>query len=326
MKQKWTDEKLKELVKNEEKDYQYLGMRKDKKYRIYLLLKCNNDHPYEVLLDNFKRGVRCPLCKELKWTDDKIIEYIKNEEPDYNIINISRNDKSLIIVKLKCKNNHIYDVNFSSFQSGCRCKECFILNSIKTNEEYLQQIKDKNINIKVIGKYIHSQTAILHKCENGHDMIVSPSSVLSGYGCIKCFHEKLSNDRCGENNPSWKGGITPFHQYLRNHIIDWKKESMKHCNYKCVITGDKFDNIHHLYGFDKILEETLNILDIDREKTIQDYSDEELFNLKNTCIELHKKYPLGVCLRTDVHDLFHQKYGKGNNTPEQFEEFKLNYK
>ena len=40
---------------------------------------------------------------------------------------------------------------------------------------------------------------------------------------------------------------------------------------------------------------------------------------------IHNKYPLGVCIRKDIHDLFHQLYGSGGNTEEQWESFIAKY-
>jgi len=42
--------------------------------------------------------------------------------------------------------------------------------------------------------------------------------------------------------------------------------------------------------------------------------------------EVHSKYPLGVCVRKDIHVLFHRIYGSGGNTPEQWESFVKDYK
>jgi len=50
-----------------------------------------------------------------------------------------------------------------------------------------------------------------------------------------------------------------------------------------------------------------------------------LKKVKDKCLKLHYKYGLGVCIRKDIHELFHNLYGRGNNTPEQFKEFTQRY-
>lgn len=114
--------------------------------------------------------------------------------------------------------------------------------------------------------------------------------------------------------------------YIRMNITEWKKKSMKNSNYKCVLTGKPFDDIHHKYSFNLILKETFDTINIDDRESIDDYTDEELKNILYTFRSIQDKYPLGVCLCRDVHKLFHQVYGYGNNTVEQWNEFEKNYK
>lgn len=56
-----------------------------------------------------------------------------------------------------------------------------------------------------------------------------------------------------------------------------------------------------------------------------DYTEDEIEIIINKFFEIQSKYPLGVCLRKDVHKLFHDTYGYGDNTPEQFYEFLSKY-
>lgn len=97
---------------------------------------------------------------------------------------------------------------------------------------------------------------------------------------------------------------------------------MKNCNYKCVITGERFDDIHHLYGLNLILNEALDELGIDVKTDINDYTQEELDNILFTFRKIQSKYPLGICLTKEIHKKFHEIYGFGNNTEAQWNEFK----
>lgn len=54
---------------------------------------------------------------------------------------------------------------------------------------------------------------------------------------------------------------------------------------------------------------------------IEDYTKEELDYFLSIFNDIHSKYPLGVCVRKDIHDLFHNIYGSGGNTIEQWNKF-----
>lgn len=128
----------------------------------------------------------------------------------------------------------------------------------------------------------------------------------------------------GEDNPNWQGGITQLNFWLRNNLQDWKQKTIKHCNYKCVITGDVFDDIHHLHSFNMIYKEALKICNLENVTNVSELEDDQEFLTRFK--ELHDSYGLGVCLRSDVHKLFHDIYGYSSNTPEQFNEFHNRYK
>lgn len=116
-----------------------------------------------------------------------------------------------------------------------------------------------------------------------------------------------------------------FPEYLRAHNYIWKKESMFSCGFKCVVTGKRFDEIHHLYGMNLIMEELCKELGIDMSFDINSASDDYKELILDTFHKIQSKYPLGVCLTKEVHTEFHSKYGYGNNTPEQFKKFASEY-
>jgi hypothetical protein len=136
---------------------------------------------------------------------------------------------------------------------------------------------------------------------------------------------RFINPLFGSDNGRWLGGITPLLFWLRNQLGDWKQESMKFHNYTCVLTGKDFDDIHHLYSFKQIVKETLDSLEFEYTKTLETFTEEELEIVRELIIKNNNKYGFGVCLTKNVHKLFHDLYGYGDNTPEQFEEFKSRF-
>ena len=130
----------------------------------------------------------------------------------------------------------------------------------------------------------------------------------------------------GELNGRWEGGIKELYYDLRDHLQEWKKSSMQECNYKCVLTGGEFDNVHHLYSFKNIMHEVFDELSLPLYQTIGEYSEEERDNIYKLLNDRHKYYGNGVCLCKSLHKLFHDTYNYFNNTPEQFKEFSNRYR
>lgn len=114
--------------------------------------------------------------------------------------------------------------------------------------------------------------------------------------------------------------------FVRRNNNEWKKDSMIACKYKCVLTGGHFDEIHHIHGLNLILNETLEKLNINIKPNMDDYTKDELKLILNTFREIQAKYPLGVCLTKACHKEFHDTYGYGDNTQEQWDEFIFAYK
>lgn len=111
--------------------------------------------------------------------------------------------------------------------------------------------------------------------------------------------------------------------YIRDNNNEWKIASMKNCDYKCVISNKRFDDIHHIYGFNLIFAETLENIPFELDKKFEDFTEEELKYILEEFKIIQSKYPLGVCLNKEVHKLFHDKYGYGNNTEEQWNKFMM---
>lgn len=125
----------------------------------------------------------------------------------------------------------------------------------------------------------------------------------------------------GESNGRWKGGINKTYSELRSDTKDWQQKSMEFCNYKCIITGGEFDNIHHTTAFRDIVDEAFLITKIEIKNKVQDYNTEEFEILRQIVMKLHILYGFGACIQKDVHKLYHDKYGYTKFSPYSFLEF-----
>lgn len=117
-----------------------------------------------------------------------------------------------------------------------------------------------------------------------------------------------------------------LNKYLRINSKDWREDSIKQCNYKCIITGREFDDVHHIYSMNLMIKETLTNTGILEKKMFDDYTPNELEQILKEFKYVQSKHPMGVCVTKDIHKLFHSLYTYGNNTPEQWYSFVSNYK
>ena len=96
---------------------------------------------------------------------------------------------------------------------------------------------------------------------------------------------------------------------------------MLFCDYKCVISGGEFHNIHHTTPFNNILEECVNNTNFEMKSSIGEYTDEQVEIIEKELHRLHKIYGYGCCINKNIHKLFHDNYGYTNFTPSDFLEF-----
>lgn len=258
------------------------------------------------------------------------IDFIREEfnKRDYILISESyiNNNQDLEYICNKHRENGIQTIRYADLQQGEGCRFCAREHSSEIQRhdyDFVKREFEKKNLILLEDKYINSRISMKYICKN-HPKVTQEISFESLYnndsGCYYCSVER----RSGSNHYKWNGGITDLQRYLRERIVDWKKKSAKQSNYKCVITGNKFDIIHHTYSFSKILHETLDSLKLPIYDEINKYNNEQLKNIENECCRIHDKH-IGVCLSKDIHKLYHSIYGY-DSTPEQFEEFKQRYK
>jgi hypothetical protein len=220
----------------------------------------------------------------------------------------------------------IQTITYSRLKQGQGCSLCgderTAQSKILDISVVRQEFEKRNLTL-ISENYYHSEQQLdficnIHK-EEGIQHISYESLKYSMYGCTYCARQS----RSGKNHHNYKGGLTSINSYLRGRTRCWTFDSFNYYNRTCIITGIKKGKrvVHHLYGFDKIVNETLSELNYPIYKDITKYTYKELTDIENLCLKKHYEHGFGVCLISDIHELFHSYYGKGNNTPEQFYEF-----
>ena len=141
------------------------------------------------------------------------------------------------------------------------------------------------------------------------------------FRAVKCKREQMGFFRRDMTTFTY----TNLSKYLRGQNQKWKKDSMKECDYQCVLTGSKNFEIHHLYGVSNIVEDIFKNNEHLRQESFSEYSEEELSFILQLFILEQDKYPLGECVDKQLHTMFHSLYGQYYNTPDQWYRFKEDY-
>lgn len=161
----------------------------------------------------------------------------------------------------------------------------------------------KKISIKTIGRKSYVRTEMMRKkmseMKKGYHHTEETKRKLSKIKrgtkmppiTLEC-REKLSKTKIGEQNPNWRGGITPVREMIRriSKYRQWRSDIFKRDDYTCQICkirGGYLEADHYPIKFVEILKEY-------QIKTIEDaISCEKLWDINNgrtLCLECHKFY------------------------------------
>ena len=149
---------------------------------------------------NKKSG--CPECKKEKFYNamaksrNNYIKELSVKNPVLELI--GEYIKCNIPTKHYCKvHDFLFEIRPSEALEGQGCKYCrsdkLRIANLKTEEEYISELKNKNIPVKLIGEYYGSLIPTKHLCLT-HNIIwePKPANVLNNNGCPQCKSEKIS--------------------------------------------------------------------------------------------------------------------------------------
>lgn len=161
---------------------------------------------------------------------------MKFKNPSIEVLGRYTNTRTKI--QVKCRNcNYIFDATPGSLLLGHGCSKCSHSYN-KTQEEFVEELKQINPSVHVYGVYKNSKTKIEVACTKcGHKWSSVPNALLAGKGCAKCAgimrktHEVFLIEMA-KLHPE----IIVLGKYKNNR-------TKIHC--KCTVCGFEFDSTPH---------------------------------------------------------------------------------
>ena len=122
------------------------------------------------------------MCKIVttKTFIEKAIE-IHGDRYNYSQVEYVKSNEKVIII---CKKHKEFLQSPHDHIIGRGCPHCKNNYSIKSEEKFYQQLKDREF--IMIGEYINTEIPVNIICKNGHVSCKSPNSFMGGAGCAKC--------------------------------------------------------------------------------------------------------------------------------------------
>ncbi len=256
--------------------------------------ECPSGHKHQITWGHFQSGKRCRLCfnerrgDTLKTEFSTVLNAFQSEE--YQVLTSPsefKNNRTKI--KFICPQGHHSETKWLSFQQGNRCKFC-------SKHSRPVQLKEVEAAFEAEG-YILLESTYQTKqklrfiCPQGHIHDITWNDFSQGHRCGLC-----AKARCGKEHPSWDFSKTEEERQIGRDFVEyevWRKTVYKRDRYTCQSCNQSASGslvAHHLYSYDKYRELRLDTGN-------------------------------GVTLCKSCHTTFHNIYGRGNNTKEQFLKF-----
>ena len=202
-------------------------------------------------------------------------------------------------MRYECSCRRESKITLHHFMEGKRCRGCMgekLAEKFKFSHKEVKEIFRKE-GCKLISKtYKNNDTKMKFQCDCGRFDEITLIGFRRGGRCKECGIEK----RSGKNYYNYNFDKTDEERRIERSYPgygQWRKKVYKRDNFTCVVSGKSISGnlvAHHLesYGSNRKLRTVVSN---------------------------------GVTMDVKCHKEFHKKYGYGNNTREQFEEFLKEY-
>lgn len=292
-----------------------------------------HDYTWETSPSTLLRGSgKCPKCSNCaQKTHEEFVEQYFKKFPNSQIEFLSEYTTKRDKIICKCKiDDNIWETTPFQLMHGAKCCICH-KNShplLKDEKEYAEEFYQKyGKEYSLLSNYAGAfeKVHIIHN-DCGKDFWIEACRIFDNNRKILCPSCSIKHGallKTGANSINWKGGQTELKAYGRSVIKEWNKISLQEYNYTCIISGNTNNFlIHHVNrNFSEMFHETIHELSFEKYQTVGELTDEQIANFSKVLLEKHFNSGWGVPITWELHEEFHSKYGKTNNTVDQLIEF-----
>lgn len=252
-------------------------------------------HKNYICFNKFQQGGGrvCNKCsKSIRYEYDYVAEAFENKgcvllETDY----INCKTKMRYIAQCGHESEITFDAFLNADSMALRCPECQKINHYDVSKVQ-RIIKDRGCTL-LSNTYVDRNASLEYIASCGHNETITLDKFLAGHGtlCKKCALPKA--ERHFNYNPDLTDEDRQRRDMQNGEFRIIRRKAFSRDGYKCSICGDsRGGNLvaHHLESWNMSVDKRF-----------------ELDNLVTLCESCHK--------------MFHQKYGFGYNTEEQYKEF-----
>lgn len=226
-----------------------------------------------------------------KFTIENIKLHLKHNYPKIELLSTEYHGADSEL-KFRCKEHGmVFDKKMRKLKGCPKCTGSYVYSL----SEVVEEVNKTNPHIKVLREYTSEKNGNrMFECEcliDGHIWSCGFYDLFN-HGCIKCHHRNMK----GEGNYWYNHDKTQEERETKREYTeyyDWRKSVYERDSYVCRCCGydkGKILNAHHLNGYD--------------------WDEEHRVDTDN-----------GVTLCKECHKEFHDIYGYGENTLEQFKEY-----
>ena len=198
MRRKVTQEEFIDRVSKVNPDITIIGEYKGSREKVKC--RCSCGHEWEPIACSLTSGRGCPKCGLIKIatkrrkSHEEFVEEVGNVNP--NVIVIGKYTNMHTKVECECQFGHRWFPFAMDVARGEGCPQCGLISRVskrtKTHEQFVEEVRNINPDITVVGTYKNSYTKIEFRCKEGHEWVTTPSSVLAGKTCLTCANIQSS--------------------------------------------------------------------------------------------------------------------------------------